>query len=185
MSDDIYVVQTLTTGPDGYPYDEIIEVAICRADIDAMTFETVYNNIVCFDPKDLGKKKLDYLTENFKMEVGEIYNGLPEPQVAKEVLDIIKGKDVACYDVRQEFGRYMICAPWDITYETSIMPSISARMPISLRCKTPDDEPEIIRKAYRRLLKKDPANVGRGRRAVDLAAMSCELMFEMRRKGKY
>ena len=185
MADKVYVVETLTSGPDGYPYDEIIDIGICAVDLENKDFETVYNSMVYYDPKNLGKKKLDYISENFNVYAEELYGGEPEKKVAEEVLSIIKGKTVACYDIRQEFGKYMICAPWDITYETSIMPGISLRMPISLRCKLPEDEPFIIRKAYKRLLPGDPANVGRNRRAVDLAAMASALMIELRAKGKY
>jgi hypothetical protein len=79
----------------------------------------------------------------------------------------------------------MACAPWDITCMAEIMPSISAKMPISLRCKSPEDEPQIIYKAYHRLCKENPASVGRGRRATDLAKMSAYLLFHMHGKGKY
>lgn len=185
MSDDVYVVQTATSGPNGYPYDEIIEVGICRANLETREWEPVLSETVYIDPKELGKEKLDYLTDNYGIMPAHIYDGIPEDKVASDVLAIIKGKDIACYDAKQEFGRYMICKPWDVTYQTHIMPSISARMPISLRCKVPSDEPQIIRKAYRRLLKDDPAGVGRGRRAIDLAKMSVFLMFLMRDKGKY
>jgi hypothetical protein len=58
-------------------------------------------------------------------------------------------------------------------------------MPISLKCSTPSDEPVTIRKAYRRLLKNDPASIGSGRRATHLALMTSELMIHMRSKGKY
>lgn len=185
MSDDVYVVQTATSGPDGYPYDEIIEVGICKANLETKEWEPILSKTVYIDPKELGKGKLDYLTSNYGIVPAHIYDGEPEDDVAAEVLSIIKGKDVACYDVKQEFGRYMICKPWDVTYQTHIMPSISARMPISLKCKVPSDEAQIIRKAYRRLMKDDPAHVGREHHAIDLAKMSVFLMFHMRDKGKY
>jgi len=185
MTDDIYVVQTVTTGPNGYPYDEIIDIGVCKANLETFDFELVYSNLVFYEPKNLGKKKLDYLSENFRMMPEIIYSGEPEKKVAEEVLQIIKGQNVACYDIRQEFGRYMICSPWDITFETNIMPSISSRMPISLKCKEPAEEADTICKAYRRLMRDDPANVKRSRRASDLAKMSTCLMLHMRDRGKY
>lgn len=185
MSEEIYVIQALPTGPDGYPYDEIVDIAVCCVDLDNMEYKTVYHNVVSYDPRDLGKKKLDYLSQIGGPFAEEIYAGDPEKKVAEEISAIIDGKNISAFDVKQEFGRYMVCDPWDITYRSTVMPSVSAKMPISLKCKTPSDEPMIIRKAYRRLLKGDPACVGTGRRAMHLAQMSSELMMHMRAKGKY
>ena len=185
MSDEIYVIQAISSGPYGYPYDEIVDIAVCCVDPNAHEFSTVYHNLIHFDPKVLGKKKLDYLAGAGGIFAEEIYSGEDEKKVAEEVLDIIKGKNITSFDVKQEFGRYMTCRPWDITLQSSVMPSISAKMPISLKCKDPSDEAVTIRKAYRRLCKDDPACVGRGRRAIHLAQMSSQLLLYMRDKGKY
>lgn len=185
MADLIYVVQILSTGSHGYPYDEIAEIGISAVDPEAKTFKAVYRNTVFRDPKTLGKEKMDYLAENHRMTAEDLSGGEPEEKVSAEVLEIIRGRKVACYETKQVFGRYMAGAPWDITYKTSVMPSISAKMPISLRCKDPSEEPDIIRKAYGRLLKNDPAGVRRSRRAGDLALMSACLMIHMMEKGKY
>ncbi|MCL2148100.1 MAG: hypothetical protein FWH47_02025 [Methanomassiliicoccaceae archaeon] len=185
MSDEIFVVQALATGPDGFPYDEIADLAICRVDLDRGEYRTVYHNVIYYDPKRLGKKKLDYLLGICGLSAEEIYAGDPEEKVAEDVASIIDGKDIAAFDGKQEFGRYMTFDPWDITYRSSVMPSVSSKMPISLKCRSPADEPVTIRKAYRRLLKGDPACVGTGRRAIHLAQMTSELMIYMRGKGKY
>ena len=185
MSDEIFVIQVLPTGPDGYPYDEIADIAICLVDLESSTYRTIYHNVVCYDPKQLGKKKLDYLSGIGGLYAEELYAGDPANKVAEEVSAIIEGNSIAAYDSKQEFGRYMTFSPWGITHRTTIMPSVSAKMPISLKCKYPSDEPVTIRKAYRRLLKNDPACVGTGRRAMHLAQMTSELMIHMRGKGKY
>jgi hypothetical protein len=185
MSEKVFVIQTVPSGPDGYPYDEIVDIAVCSVDLDKKDFDTVYHNVVFYDPRALGKKKLDYLEETAGLFAEEIYAGEPENKVAGEILDIIKNGNVACFDAKQEFGRYMVCAPWNITFKATIMPSVSAKMPISLKCKDPSDEPATIRKAYRKLLPNDPACVGRGKRAIHLAQMTSQLMIELRSKGKY
>jgi len=185
VSDDIFVIQALATGPDGYPYDEIADIAICKVDLVSGTYETVYHNLIFYDPKHLGKKKLDYLAAVGKIYAEELYAGDPEKKVIEDVSKIINGQNIAAYDGKQEFGRYMSYGEWGITHKTTIMPSVSAKMPISLKCRFPSDEPLTIRKAYRRLLKNDPAQIGLGRRAIHLAQMSSELMIYMRGKGKY
>ena len=185
MSEEIFVVQVLPSGPDGYPYDEIVDIAVCRVDLDKNEYSTVYHNVIYYDPKYLGKKKLDYLMAIGKLTAEEIYAGDPEKKVAEEVMRLIGGKNIAAFDSKHEFGRYMTYDPWDITYRTTVMPSVSSKMPVSLKCRFPSDEPVTIRKAYRRLLKNDPARIGTGRRAIHLAQMSSELMIHMRAKGKY
>ena len=185
MSDEIFVIQALPSGPDGFPYDEIVDIAVCMVDLEKSTYRTVYHNVIFYDPKALGKKKLDYLAGNGGIFAEEIYAGDPEKKVAEEISEIIDGKNIAAYDSRQVFGRYMTFDPWDITYRSTVMPSVSAKMPISLKCRSPDEEPITIRKAYKRLLRNDPACIGTGRRAIHLAQMSAELMIHMRGKGKY
>ena len=183
--DEVYVIQAIPSGPNGYPYDEIIDIAVCRVDLIGYEIESLYQNIVCYDPKTLGKKKLDYLAGTGNIHAEEIYAGDPEKKVAEEILDIIKGKNITSFDVKQEFGRYMTCTPWDITLLATVVPSISARMPISLKCKDPSDVPMTIRKAYRRLYRNDPMGVGTGRRAEHLAKMASQLAIHMREKGKF
>ncbi|MDR3075155.1 MAG: hypothetical protein LBU30_03840, partial [Candidatus Methanoplasma sp.] len=61
MSENIFVIQALPTGSDGYPYDEIVDIAVCEVDLDRSEYRTVYHNVICYDPRDLGKKKLDFL----------------------------------------------------------------------------------------------------------------------------
>ena len=185
MADEIFVIQVLPTGPDGYPYDEIADIAICKVNLEIGTYQTVYHNLIFYDPKLLGKTKLDYLAGIGKIYAEELYAGDPEKKVVEEVYKIIEGNNVAAYDSKQEFGRYMTYGEWGLTHRTTIMPSISAKMPISLKCRFPSDEPMTIRKAYRRLLKNDPAEIGTGRRAIHIAQMASELMIHMRSKGKY
>ena len=185
MSDEVYVIQAISTGPDGYPYDEIAEIAVSRVDLDNNAYKMEYHNLIFYDPRHLGKRKLDYLSSIGGISPEEVYAGDPERKVAEDVLNIINEKCIASFDSRQEFGRYMSFDPWNITFRSTVMPSISSKMPISLKCSTPSDEPITIRKAYRRLLKNDPASVGSGRRAIHLAQMASELMIHMRAKGKY
>ncbi len=185
MSEEIFVIQAITTGPDGCPYDEIVDIAVCMVDLSSNTYETVYHNVVYYDPKKLGKAKLDYISGIGGLYAEEIYAGDPERKVADDIMEIIEEKNIAAFDDKQEFGRYMSFDPWNITLRTTVMPSVSAKMPISLKCRTPADEPITIRKAYRRLLRNDPAAVGTGRRAIHLAQMTSELMIHMSGKGKY
>ncbi len=184
MGDRIYVVQTISDGSEGFPYDEILSIGVCAVDLDGGDFESVYDAFVQAEPKYVGKQKLDY-AEAQGLDVAQLYVGTPLETVAKEFREIVKGQYVTSYDIRQEFTKYLTNDPWDITFEASVLPSISARQPISLRCKYPADEPETIRKAYRRMFRDDPANVGRERGALALAQMASQIAIALRARGKY
>ncbi|MDD2626079.1 MAG: hypothetical protein WCQ63_00645 [Methanomethylophilus sp.] len=184
MSDRIFVIETITDGEAGFPYDEILSIGVCSVDVDAGDFDSVYHANIYYDPRHLGRSKLDY-AEARGLKIAEIYDGIPEVQAAKELKGVIRGQYVTSYDIRQEFTKYLVNDPWDVTLETHIMPSVMIRQSISLRCKTPGDEPGIIVKAYRRTFRNDPANVGRDRSALALAQMTAQLLLDLRARGKY
>ena len=184
MSDRILVIETITDGAMGYPYDEILSIGICSVDADAGEFESVYDAVVAVEPKYVGKTKLDY-AESKGLDVPSLYSGVPLEDIVKEFKKIVKGNYVTSYDIRQEFGRYLTRDPWDVTLETHVMPSIMSRQPISLKCKYPEDEADTIRKAYRRMFRNDPANVGRGKGALELSQMASQILIDLRSRGKY
>lgn len=184
MGDKIYVVETISDGSEGYPYDEVLSIGVCAVDLDAGDFESVYDAIILAEPRYLGKQKRDY-AERQGLDIARLYVGTPLETVAREFKAVVKGQYVTSYDIRQEFTKYLTNDPWDITFESQIMPSISSRQPISLRCKYPEEEPDIIRKAYRRMFRDDPANVGRDRSALALAQMASQIAIELRARGKY
>lgn len=185
MGDRVFVVEVVSDGPMGYPYDEVLSVGVCSVDLDAGDFDSVYDAVIAWEPKYLGKEKLDYAEAN-GLETMLLYDGVPEDQVASELLEVLKDQYVTSYDVRNVFGRYLTNKPWDVTFHTHIMGSIMARQPISLRSKRPEDEPGTIVKAYRRTFgRDDPANVGRKRGALELAQMASELAISLRERGKF
>lgn len=185
MGERLYVVEIIADGDNGYPYDEVLSIGVCSVDLDAGDFDSEYEAVIQWEPKYLGKTKLDH-AEAHGLDTMLLYDGLPEEQVVKEFREIVKGQCVTSYDVRQEFGRYLTYEPWDITFITSIVGSIMARQPISLRSKRPEDEAKIIAKAYRKTFgRDDPANVGKKRGALELAQMASMVAINLRGRGKY
>ncbi|MCQ2078835.1 MAG: hypothetical protein MJZ38_02095 [archaeon] len=185
MSDRIFVVETISDGAEGHPYDEVLSIGVCSVDLETGDVQSVYDAVIQMEPKYVGKLKLDY-AEQHGLDVSQLYNGVPVEQVVKEFKAIINGQYVTSYDIRQEFTKYLINTPWDITLEAHVLPSIMNRQPISFRCKKPEDEPDIIRKAYNKMFKrKDPANVGKDRGALALAQMASYIMINLYEREKY
>lgn len=180
--DEVYVTELVTTGNMGYPKDEVAEVAICRMLADGSDFDLVYNDAVALDPRDLGKDSLDFLQQDCGMEPEELYAGEEKGIVAKHVQDVLFGKECTSYNVGSTYGKYLCFEPWDLTRNATMLPSISARLPIELK-GPPEREHELIRLAYDRMCPGDPAEVGDGRRAIHLAQMAVSIMMVLRREG--
>lgn len=180
--DDVYVVEVATTGPGGYPSDSVAEIAVCRVFGDGSDFETVYNDGVFLDPKDLGKGPLDYMQANYGIEPEDLYAGSDASRVAKDFQKTVFGRECTSYNVGSTFGRFLSFEPWDSAGELTILPSISVRLPSELK-GPPEKEHELIRLAYGSLCPGDPACAGDGMRAIHLAQMASSILMELRRRG--
>ncbi len=184
MSDPIFVVESISDGSEGYPYDEILSIAVCKVDLDAGDFDTVFDGTVLAEPKHIGKPKLDY-AESKGLNVPDLYMGTPVKELAEGFKKVVKGGYVTSYDIRQQFTKYLCNDPWDVTLEVSIMPSIMNRQPVSFKCHRPEEEPDIIVKAYRKIFRNDPLGAGSARGAIELAQMASMIAINLRSRGKY
>lgn len=180
--DDVYVVEVAATGPKGYPNDSVAEIAVCRVFGDGSDFETVYNDGVFLDPKDLGKDPLDYMQANHGIEPEDLYAGSDISRVVEDFQKAVFGKECTSYNVGSTFGRFLSFEPWDSARELTILPSISVRLPPELK-GPPEKEHELIRLAYSSLCPGDPACVGDGMHAIHLAQMASSVLMELRRRG--
>lgn len=180
--DDVYVVEIATTGPKGMPKDTVAEVAVCRMLADGSDFDTVYDNLIMMDPRDLGKEGLDYLSENYGILPEELYAGESLDRVVSDLQKAVYGRECTAYNVGAVFGKYLNYEPWDCTRELTLLPSISMRLERELK-GPPENEHELIRAAYTKLCPGDPACVGEGRRAVHLAQMATSVLMCLRRDG--
>ncbi len=180
--DDVYVVQIASTGPKGMPTEAVSEVAVCRMLADGSDFDTVLDESVAMDPRDLGKESLDWMSASYGINPEELYGGEDRDTVVKRVQNALFGRECTSYNVNNVFGKYLCYEPWDCTGELTLLPAISGRLPADLRGPA-EREHELIRAAYDSLCPGDPACVGDGRRAVHLAQMSASIMMALRTNG--
>ena len=185
MDHDVYVVQIVADGPDGFPADHVAEIGICGVSLSRMDADSVYGEVVALDPRELGKRRLDYLEERAGITAGELYAGTPEEKVIGEVKSLLQGGTVAAYDIKNVFYYHLLNGAWDLTGTVSFMPAISARLDRGFRPAVRGDENIGIRKAYEAMCPGDPMGVGGGSRALDCAQMSAAVMMELRRAGRY
>lgn len=176
------VVEIASTGPAGYPADQVAEVAVCR--IEGTDFVTVYDDVVALDPLDLGKEPLDYMSEQYGIDVEDLYMGMPIDDVVSHVQDVLFGNECTSYDVGNVFGRYLSFEPWDATGNSELLPSLCARLPRELKGR-PWEEHVKLREAYESLCPGDPADVGDGMHAGHLAQMASSVLLALREQGLY
>ena len=182
---EIYVVEVNADGDKGYPDDMVVEIAICRVDTDTMTFDSVYHELIQNDPLDMGKSSLDILTDNAGIDARELYLGTPSDEVIADVRRILEGKDTACFDLKETFMKFLINEPWDLTGVVTVMPAVSIRVPPKDKAGADKTLQERIRHSYFRLCPEDPAGIGEGRRALDLAQMTSQMILTLRKNGMY
>lgn len=180
--DDVYVVQIASTGQKGLPADAVAQVAVCRMMADGSDFDTVYFDTVSLDPLDLGKDALDFMSDSYGINAEDLYSGSDPESVAKGLQEVIYGKDCTSYNIGNVFGKYLSFEPWDCAREVTLLPSVSMRLYPELK-GPPEKEHLLIRQAYDRLCPDDPADVGAGKNALDLAQMSVSVMMELRKAG--
>lgn len=186
MEEDLFVVQVISTGPDGYPRDGVAEVGIASVDLSSGEVRSVYQNRVRHGPGALDEAKVQYLEENSCLRPSDLADADPADVVAAEVRNILKGRTVTSFDVANVFLRYMIPNPWDITHEFSIMPAVSSRMPYSLKCRSPSEENRAIVKAYSSVFGDEgPLGKPKSVTALDLSLMTAYLTHHLRRQGRY
>ncbi len=182
---EILVIELNGTGPKGYPDDLVAEIAVCRILPDYGDFDTVYQKTVSHDPLNLGRQSLEWIYEKSGMPAEEFYYGTGMAEIASEVKEIVGGNEVACFDVREVFGKYLLYEPWDMTFDVTVLPSVSFRISSG---KGSDKTAEIngrISSAYLDMYPGDPAGIGRGRRALHLAQMTSMILIGLRRAGLY
>lgn len=180
--DDVYVVQIASTGPKGMPSEAVAEIAVCRMLADGSDFDTILSETVSIDPLDLGKDSLDWLSSSYGINPEDLYAGEDRDVVVKRVQEALYGKECTSYNVNNVFGKYLCFEPWDCTGELTLLPSVSGRLPAELRGPA-EREHELIRLAYDSLCPGDPACVGKGSRAIQLAQMSASVMMALRTRG--
>ena len=179
--DEVYIVEVAVTGESGFPKDAVVQIAICRMEADGSDYDTVYEDNIALDPKDVGHDALTRLEEVYGITAEILYMGEDRSEVISRVTSILKGHDCASFS-KMTFSKFLCYEPWDLNCEVTFLPAISLLIP---RDMLGDTDPNSLHNVYGRLCPGDPAGVGEGRSAMDMAQMSACVAMAMRRKGFY
>ena len=191
--DEIYVLDTETTGLKGAPTDLVLDVGICKVRLSEGIVEDCYEAVLGYDVDDWD----DYLRNawifsNSDLTLDDVaFSRKSAAQVMDEVRRILKGKAVATYNMEYDLGKFLYQEPWNMHgWFNECTDIMKAATPI---CKIPnqygykDYQYPRLEVAYEKITSGDPAGL-RGKqdhRALSDARAASWLMVQMYRDGAY
>ena len=136
----VLIIDTETTGLEGYPKDRVLEIGIAELTEDGEVREVYseqirYSDIVEFDKnyenRDGSKGIWIYRNSDLRME--DTLNAAKDiGTVAAEVREIVSGREVTSYNVGFDFGKFLYHEPWNlrgiVERKIDIMKLASARV---------------------------------------------------------
>ncbi len=190
--DDIYVLDTETTGLKGAPEDVVVDIGICKVNLAKGSVEPVYEEVVGYDVSGWNEYRRNaWIFENTDMTLEMVAAGKPAAEVIEDVCEILKGKKVTSFNVEYDMDKFLYLPPWSLkgvfTEETDIM---KAATPV---CKQPSQyygrqyKYPKLDFAYEFITKGDPAEIHgkQDHRALSDAIMAAHVMIQMYRNKDY
>ncbi len=190
--EEIYVVDTETTGLDGGPRDLVVDIGICLADIGKGTVKEIYSSVVGYDVTEWeDHRSKAWIFENTDLTLDDVAAAKPLFKVREEVMDLLKGKTVTSYNVSFDMDKFLFREPWHLKGCFNVCTDImKAATDV---CKLPSEYYGVsyrfpkLDHAYRTIVAGDPAGVGekQDHRALSDAKLASYVMIEMYRSGCY
>jgi DNA polymerase-3 subunit epsilon len=190
--DEVYVLDTETTGLYGAPKDVVVDIGITKVSIRRGTVVDAYSSVVGYDVDSWDDYRRNaWIFQNTDMTLEMVSSAPPADKVIQEVRRLIKGKVVTAYNIKYDFDKFLYHEPWSLKGTFDVCNDIMlAAMPV---CKLPSQYygckyryPKLDY-AYETIVKGDPAHINgkQDHRALSDARMASYLMIEMFRNGDY
>lgn len=190
--EDIYVLDTETTGLKGAPKDVIVDIAVCKVNLQEGTVDPVYSSVVGQDTSKWDDYKRNaWIFNNTDMTLEMVDSAPPFEQVRSEVSDLLCNKSVTSYNTGYDMKMFLYQKPWDFKGLFRLCTDVmEAAMYV---CKLPSQFYGIeyrypkLEYAYMEITKGDPANIKgvQDHRALSDAVVASHLMIQMYRDGTY
>ena len=117
----VLIIDTETTGLEGYPKDRVLEIGIAELEegsVKPMYSEIIrYSDIVEFDRKyvNLDGSEGIWIYRNSDLRIEDTLNAAKDVEsVAAEVREIVSGREVTSYNVPFDFGKFLYHEPWNL-----------------------------------------------------------------------
>ena len=115
----VLIIDTETTGLEGYPKDRVLEIGIAELEegsVKPVYSEIIrYSDIVEFDRKYVNPNGSEgiWIYRNSDLRMEDTLNASKDVErVAAEVREIVSGREVTSYNVPFDFGKFLYREPW-------------------------------------------------------------------------
>lgn len=113
----VLIIDTETTGLEGYPRDRVLEIGIAELTDDDEVRE-VYSEIIRYVDIREFDKTYDggiWIYRNSDLRMEDTLNASKDVErVAAEVREIVSGREVTSYNVLFDFGKFLYHEPWNL-----------------------------------------------------------------------
>lgn len=190
--DEIYVLDTETTGLKGAPLDVVVDIGITKVDIAEGKVEDVYSSVLGYDvDKWDDYRRNAWIFENTDMTLDMVREAPPAERVMRDVSNILKDKAVTAYNVGYDMKKFLYLDPWCLN--GTFRECYDIMLAATDVCKIPSEYygrkyryPKLDY-AYAHIVDGDPAGIHgvQDHRALSDARMASYLMIELYRSGDY
>lgn len=188
----LYIVDTETTGLDGYPQDLVVEIGIVRVNLEKGTVRNVMDTVVGYDTGSWPACMCSsWIFSNSTLTTEEVDRAPRMKTVVDLVRGTLSGKHVTSYNRSFDFGRFLNEPPWNLrectVREPCVMLAADAVAEIP-RSGSYYDRPAWPRleNAYAYLCPDNPEGIGdQDHRALSDARMAGWVAIELYRRGLY
>ncbi|MHA2032541.1 MAG: 3'-5' exonuclease [Candidatus Kariarchaeaceae archaeon] len=113
--DEIYVIDTETSGIEGFPHDLVYEIGICCLQIESGDIEPVYNQILGYDENELTKdQKKAWIFQNSTLMLDDVLNARKAEIIALEIRELLHKKYIAFFNCDFDYEKFLQHAPFSL-----------------------------------------------------------------------
>ena len=191
--DEIYVLDTETTGLFGAPKDVVVDVGITKVSLRHETVEDVYSSVLGYDVDEWDDYKRNaWIFQNTDMTLDMVAGAPPAINVIEDVRRILRNKAVTSYNVAYDMNKFLYLEPWCL--RGTFKPCTDIMVAATEVCKLPSEYYERkyrypkLDYAYSKILDgEDPAGINgvQDHRALSDARMASYIMIKMFKDGSY
>lgn len=191
MRPHILVVDIETTGLRGEPNDHVVEVGVCRLNLDNNTIVPLYSAPVKpYYPMYEGWEK-SWVFEHTTLTPAQVLEGesMEAVRAALTQLLVVSGSYSTSYNFEFDFDKFLRCAPWDLATRGApcIMRASGRAYADDLPCSEYSGCPSA-QSTYSYLCPDNPAKLPGGieeHRALSDAIMEAHILRKMIQDGEY
>jgi len=186
----VYVLDTETTGLNGYPNDLVVDIAICKVDPRKGKVENAYSSVVGYNTDNWTEEtKNSWIFLNTDLTVDEVSKAPDVKKVAADVAKILRGRNVTAFNKEFDLNRFLYHEPWNL--RNVIKESKCIMLASKDVCRLPglydDYKWPRLDQAYSMIVPGDPAAINgeQTHRALSDAVMASYVLIELYRNNRY